>query len=462
MNRWAAPIGASRTGAAHRRAGRPCQDALLCGELRSADGQPVMVMAVADGHGGRRYLRSDVGSRLACERALVEVQRTLGERPLGGGAGEADWSRWLERELPAAIERGWLEAVEAHWREEPGEGPFLPLLYGSTLGLVVMTARWWGHTGLGDWDLVRVEADGRPLLIEEESETIAPGEATCSLCQPQAASLFARRASLHPIAPDDGDFALVLCTDGIRKSCATDADFLTLAAWLARIGAEPASEGPGTLPAALDRISREGSGDDVTVAIGRRGPAAEGTAAAGAGAQVLTSSSPLSPQAPPASAPESPSGAPLLRHHRPAIGRAVAIGLGLAAAGGLLLALFWPRGGPPELAPSSSPGLQAAREEVGRLCGQPTSIPLALRRRRQLFVALRQGRQDPGLLKAAASGDPLAALIAADLPAPSPLPSPQASPPRARPLLALGACPALLDALDQQWASPLPAATPAP
>ena len=448
MNRWAAPIGASRTGAAHRRAGRPCQDALLCGELRSADGQPVMVMAVADGHGGRRYVRSDVGSRLACERALVEVQRTLGERPLGGGEGEADWSRWLERELPAAIERGWLEAVEAHWREEPGEGPFLPLLYGSTLGLVVMTARWWGHTGLGDWDLVRVEADGRPLLIEEESETIAPGEATCSLCQPQAASLFARRASLHPIAPDDGDFALVLCTDGIRKSCATDADFLTLAAWLARSGAEPAAEGTGALPAALDRISREGSGDDVTVAIGRSGPAAEETAAAGADAQVLTS--------------EPPAGAPLPRHHRPAIGRAVVLGLGLAAAGGALLALAWPRGGPPQVAPTSSPGLQAAREEVARLCGQPAAIPLALRRRRQLFVALRQGRQDPALLKAAASGDPLAALIAADLPAAAPLPSPRGSPPRPRPLLALGACPALLDALDQQWASPLPAATPAP
>jgi hypothetical protein len=189
--RWAAPIGASRTGAAHRRAGRPCQDALLCRELRSADDQPVMVMAVADGHGGRRYLRRDVGSRLACERALVEVERTLGERPLGGVEEQGGWSRWLERELPEAIQLGWLEAVEAHWREEPGEGPFLPLLDGSTLGLVVMTARWWGHTGLGDWDLVWVEADGRRLLIEEESELAAAGEATCSLCQPEAAALFA-------------------------------------------------------------------------------------------------------------------------------------------------------------------------------------------------------------------------------------------------------------------------------
>ena len=262
MNRWAAPIGASRAGASHLRAGRPCQDAVLCGELRDGAGQPVMLMAVADGHGGRRYRRSAVGSRLACETALAVAAAALAAAP---GEGEGGWSRWLAHDLPQAVQRRWLEAVQAHWQSDPGEGDFEPLLYGSTLGVVVMTPSWWGHTGLGDWDLVRVEADGRAWLLQEENEATALGEATCSLCQPQAASLFARRAALHPMAPEAGDFGLVLCTDGIRKSCATDGDFLTLAAWLARSGAE----GAGILPEALDRISREGSGDDVTVAIGR-------------------------------------------------------------------------------------------------------------------------------------------------------------------------------------------------
>lgn len=137
VNRWVAPIGASRTGAAHRRAGRPCQDAVLCRELRGLEGQPVMVMAVADGHGGRRYRRSEVGSRLACETALAAVQGALAARPLD--TGEEGWRRWLERELPEAIQRDWLEAVAAHWQSDPGEGGFEALLYGSTLGLVVMT-----------------------------------------------------------------------------------------------------------------------------------------------------------------------------------------------------------------------------------------------------------------------------------------------------------------------------------
>ncbi|WP_254992339.1 protein phosphatase 2C domain-containing protein [Cyanobium sp. N5-Cardenillas] len=447
MNRWAAPIAASRAGAAHLRAGRPCQDAVLCRELRDTDGQPVMLMAVADGHGGRRYRRSEVGSRLACETALAVVADALAAAPPGDG--EGGWSHWLAHDLPEAVQRRWMEAVQEHWQSDPGEGGFEPLLYGSTLGLVVMTPRWWGHTGLGDWDLVRVEPDGHARLLEQENEPTALGEATCSLCQPQAASLFARRAALHPLAPEERDFALVLCTDGIRKSCATDADFLTLAAWLAGGGAEAA----GDLPEALDRISREGSGDDVTVAIGRAGALGEGPVSLPVPAAV-TGPSAVGPA--PAQAVQASHPRPLSRR-RPAIGRAVAIGLALAAAGAGWLALVWPRTqATPQVAPIS-PGLRAARAEVERLCNQPATLPLQLRRRRELFVALRQGRQDPGQLKAAAATDPLAALIAADLPtdqrpnAPSPAPQPAAAQPR-RALQGLGACPALLEALSRQWA----------
>ncbi len=463
MNRWVAPIGASRTGAAHRRAGRPCQDAVLCRELRGLEGQPVMLMAVADGHGGRRYRRSEVGSRLACETALVAVQASLATRPLDGG--EEGWRRWLELDLPEAIQGGWLEAAAAHWQSDPGEGGFEALLYGSTLGLVLMTPRWWGHTGLGDWDLVRVEADGQARLLEEENEPTALGEATCSLCQPGAASLFARRAGLHPLDGGAADFALVLCTDGIRKSCATDGDFLTLAAWLARGDGEAGPEAAGTLPAALDRISREGSGDDVTVAVGRVWSPGGGPPPPSPQPQPPVPPAPIATPAPPAT---EPAQALPPRRRRPAIGRAVAIGLALAGIGGSWMALNWPRTPPTLPAVPGSPGLRAARLAVERLCGQPPAISLELRRRRELFVALRQGRQDPAPLKAAAAADPLAALIAADLPSDDhrdgTLPAAQAAAVRPhRPLRALGACPALLEALDRQWAAtPVTPAAPTP
>jgi hypothetical protein len=142
----------------------------------------------------------------------------------------------------------------------------------------------------------------------------------------------------------------------------------------------------------------------------------------------------------------------------------VAIGLALAGVGGSWLALNWPRLPPTPAATPGSPGLQAALSEVERLCGQPAAIPLELRRRRELFVALRQGRRDPAPLKAAAAGDPLAALIAADLPAVPPGtmqgPEPAHRPGHHRPVRALGACPALLEALDRQWALTPAAPTP--
>ncbi len=461
-----APIGASRTGASHRRAGRPCQDAVLCRELRDPQGQPVMVMAVADGHGGSRYWRSEVGSRLACAVALDAVQGALASGPPGGGdggAGEAadgerGWSRWLERELPEAIQRRWLAEVEAHWHSDPGEGGFEPLLYGSTLGLVVMTARWWGHTGLGDWDLVRVEADGRARLLQEENEPVALGEATCSLCQPQAADLFARRAALHPITTGDDAFALVLCTDGIRKSCATDADFLTLAAWLARCGSTAEPEEAASLPEALDRISREGSGDDVTVAIGW--------------AAMAGTTAPAPPPAGPATA--VPGGEPHARaiqpqvpltplelpspQRRPAIGRAVATGLAVALAGGAALLLAWPRPVVP-VPVARSAGLQAAEAEAARLCGGPSTIPGELRRRGGLLTQLREGRGDPQRLRAQAAEDPLAALIALGFDTgKTPVPAPV----RTRRLQAVGACDRLIHGLEAAWGGGPPAITMAP
>jgi hypothetical protein len=258
------------------------QDSAAAASLRSGDGLAVQVMAVADGHGSPRHHRSEVGSRLACATALAEVRGTLEASRLrdGGPWARRRWRRWLARDLPAAIHAAWLRAVEADWRRREA-GPFSPVLYGSTLAVVVMTPCWWGYTGLGDWDLVVVEGPGGARLASEESG-VDPhgGERTLSLCLEAAPTLFAQRSRLHPLPrPGDGErLALVLSTDGIRKSCVTDADFLLLCAWMAGSAAtaiqtltddeRAQSERRSELSEALDRISSQGSGDDVTVAVG--------------------------------------------------------------------------------------------------------------------------------------------------------------------------------------------------
>lgn len=283
----------SRTGAAHQRRGAACQDA--CGWLgcRDGDGAAVQVLAVSDGHGGSRYRRSDAGSRLACAVALGEAARCLAAAstadPAAAGSGAADWADWFARLLPARILPAWRQAVKEHRRQladgadAQGEEEDPLLAYGATLGLLVLTPRWWGYTGLGDWDLVRVkgpdngkgrrgEEGGSAELLSEEAALEGGGEATFSLCLRDAEQRFAPRSGLHRLDPAQAPFQLLLCTDGIRKSCGCDGDFLTLACHLAALPAGLQPDHDPALAEALDHISREGSGDDVSAVIGSWGP----------------------------------------------------------------------------------------------------------------------------------------------------------------------------------------------
>jgi serine/threonine protein phosphatase PrpC len=279
---WSSPRIATRTGAAHIRHGKSCQDASgwirINGGGGGADHEVVFAMVVADGHGGSRYRRSRDGSRIACEVALELVAEwfargSASNRSQVRDPGALHWL--LQEDLAEAIVGRWQEQIQRHWREYPdaaGE-PFTPLLYGTTLGLVLLAPRWWAHTGLGDWDLVRMDAVGEAQLVSQEGEVGGGGEATTSLCLADAALRFADRTGVHALEPGEPPFSLLLSTDGIRKSCSTDADFFTLARYLLESArGNNAPESPEANPqeqlnADLDRISSEGSGDDVSVAI---------------------------------------------------------------------------------------------------------------------------------------------------------------------------------------------------
>ncbi|MFM7361157.1 MAG: protein phosphatase 2C domain-containing protein [Cyanobium sp.] len=282
MTTWSAPQTATRTGAAHLRREQSCQDAsgwlVLEGSGRGTDGGPVWAMVVADGHGGARYRRSRDGSHIACEVTLELVAEHFAPGKGAALARDSDpaaLSHFVQEELSEAIVGLWQERIQRHWQENPdptGE-PFTPFLYGTTLALVLLTPRWWAHTGLGDWDLVRIEADGSARLISEEGEVGGGGEATSSLCLADAALRFHSRTRVHGLDANEPSFSLLLSTDGIRKSCTTDADYLNLA----RHFVHAAYASPQELPSDLDRISSQGSGDDVSVAISRWGALPEGS-----------------------------------------------------------------------------------------------------------------------------------------------------------------------------------------
>lgn len=300
MNHWIRPSCDSRTGAAHLRRGAPCQDASGIHGFRDAAGSPIQVLVVSDGHGGARYVRSDVGARLACTVAMRELEQALAPARVADAGALEQWRHWLAAELPGRIVQAWRHEVEEHWGREPAAdgSPFSPLLYGATLGVLLLTPRWWAHTGLGDWDLVRIEASAADasvaeaavadasaaeesageVLLSEEPEREAGGEATFSLCLEGAERCFAARTVLQPLAGAEPPFALLLSSDGLRKSCGSDADFLTLSRYLAGLAPDGDQNGSPELSEALDHISRQGSGDDISVAVARWAPAQQGAA----------------------------------------------------------------------------------------------------------------------------------------------------------------------------------------
>ncbi|ABM79595.1 protein phosphatase 2C domain-containing protein [Prochlorococcus marinus] len=279
---WQPPVYRSLIGASHRRKGVVCQDYSLSASFRSRSGVPIKLMVVADGHGGTRYWRSDVGSKLACEIALQQARKDVGRRLLSWSAPSrstlSEWHQWLKRELPGKIMQNWRFAVANDWRrldktpEQEAEG-FSLYTYGSTLGLVILMPHWWGCTGIGDWDLVRVGANkgsgsSTAELINSEDSLGIKGESTFSLCKSDALLHFTERSCVQRIDRKELPYALMLSTDGIRKSCTTDTDFLALADYL--VSEVPATGADGeciALDEGLNRITTEGSGDDVSVAI---------------------------------------------------------------------------------------------------------------------------------------------------------------------------------------------------
>jgi hypothetical protein len=418
-------------------------------------------MAVADGHGGSRYWLSDVGSRLACELVLRIASEDLTSQRLGasGAAALEEVRYWLARDLPERLLAAWQAAIAADWhsRELPeahaGEA-FSAKFYGTTLALVVLTPRWWGHTGLGDWDLVLLSNDQPDQIISQEAGDGLQGEATESLCLAKATDCFVTRTEVYDLSKyRSSPFGLLLSTDGVRKSCTADADHLALSRFLLEEAQPLHASAAGEillLDASLDRISREGSGDDVSVALacfGRlRTEAVRRESVATEPTRLELDPSPL-PQPPlPALANDDVLMARERRQRRqslislPALVGLVA--MGALAVGGFQLLRVWPRAQAPAdtptpqipvLSPAGQVGLQL---EIKRLCGEPELIESTLRNRRSQFQISGADPETTDLLLAA--GDWLGGLIAL-------------SRPGGQGLGTLEPCPKLAAALSQHW-----------
>jgi hypothetical protein len=273
--RWEA-TSASVRGAAHERDGRPNQDSVRVVEV--GESTPGLVAAVCDGHGGDRYVRSDVGSRFG-----TEVACDIGRRFLAAFGSSSDLAevrsqlhtrvtvsvveRWRERVIDDARRRPFTdhERTRARTRADLGDDPLIA--YGCTLVLAIAGPQWLAFVQIGDGDVTVVrgaDADG-PMPPDDR---LVGGETT-SLCLPTAVA-DARIQLLGEPLPD----IVILSSDGYANSFASPT-------WRSESGVDlrrqiddfGLAQVEAHLPGWLSESARAG-GDDVSMALIRRRDAA--------------------------------------------------------------------------------------------------------------------------------------------------------------------------------------------
>lgn len=272
-------MGATVRGASHARAKLPNQDAIAW--YAPAQREDCLVLAVADGHGAPRYIRSHQGAKLAVKLAVEVLRNFAADR--AAVAELATLPDHADGQLPRTLVRTWHSAV----RHDLAAHPFTPeeqavwdeqtrptdirraddpiRAYGATLLAALITPTYLLLLQLGDGDILIVDSAGRVVRPPLPTDPRLIANQTTSL----SGSAAWRDMRAYFQAFDTRPPALVmLATDGYANSFADESGFYAAARDL---HAAIRDQGPHTtrvqLPAWLEATSQAGSGDDITVGL---------------------------------------------------------------------------------------------------------------------------------------------------------------------------------------------------
>ena len=169
----------SHIGQSHVEHDKPCQDYAVSIEHSGA-----IILAAADGHGGSRYFRSQIGSRIACEEVveLLKEAAELAQTPPRMESFITDLkqrliTRWYDRiishlrENPITHEEIELisDRLKPRHLQEVKDGRFPEKAYGSTISAVLIRQDFWLALQLGDGLITIVEPNGKYLWPLPES-----------------------------------------------------------------------------------------------------------------------------------------------------------------------------------------------------------------------------------------------------------------------------------------------------
>ncbi len=288
-------ISFSCQGESHIASGKVCQDYSYSHIYENGYG----IAIVCDGHGGRRYFRSDIGAKIAAKVAEIKVNGFIeeaGELLLKGTPfvqrgtvsdqiAKEDFAKSSDTErafrwLFGSIISEWNAVVaahaeynpltdsektglEEHWIKDFEEGQNLEKVYGCTLMLCVCTPDHWFAFQIGDGKCFACDEEGdwkEPIPWDDNCFL----NKTTSICDSNAINEF------RYCYCGDGTFpiAVILGSDGIDDSFGAEENqanfYVQILKSLAKDGIDATeTEIQTTLP----QLSKIGSRDDMSIAM---------------------------------------------------------------------------------------------------------------------------------------------------------------------------------------------------
>ncbi|MHB8126175.1 MAG: PP2C family serine/threonine-protein phosphatase [Desulfitobacteriaceae bacterium] len=258
------------TGISHKQENKPCQDAYAVWQEPILD-NPVIILAVADGHGSKKYDLSQIGSEIAVDTVIDELMNFYSSYldSKEKSAQEFNISRMLKADFPQRIIRRWKEAVLNHYminyEKEIDEQQKRSVIkrFGTTVLFAMAVAEGVFVGQLGDGDMLIVNEDRVERPLPTSAELL--GNETFSTTSENAHLLW----NIKNISLESKSM-LMLSTDGLANSYADDAFFERFAKSLfdnVKNYREIEEVIQLNLEHFIENISEKGSGDDITIAF---------------------------------------------------------------------------------------------------------------------------------------------------------------------------------------------------
>lgn len=270
-------FGISITGAAHVRNNMGNQDSVC---VYTDSDKNYVVASVCDGHGGEKFIRSQIGADIAARETTQLLCEFYVSNPNFKLENEKTRTEKIDR-LKKNILYYWHTEVQQYNEDHPiTDQEFAQIAdkkslkaceevkdnnmtaYGTTLIAALVSEDFLLCLQLGDGDVVFLYPDASKENPMEADERLLANETT-SLCSDSAILDF-RVKYFADHLPE----LMLLSTDGISNSFVTYDDFLNLAydikEGLLQDGEDKTKR---SLEEGLQRLTNTGSGDDVTIAV---------------------------------------------------------------------------------------------------------------------------------------------------------------------------------------------------